>query len=388
MTNQIKIAVVGVGRWGVHLLRNFLEHPQVMVAAVVDPNPECLAKIKRQYFSNNTTNNHVLLTTEWSDIKQIIDLDAVAIATPASTHYSLIHDALNRGYHVLAEKPLTLDPTECHKLCQLAQKQQRQLMVDHTYLFHPAVERGQSVIQAGELGDLRYGYACRTHLGPVRQDVNALWDLAIHDIAIFNAWLGQQPVSVQASGRVWLQGGQGDMEDTGIRAYGDTGNTDEILSASPPLSLSASSETASSFTSSGLADLVWVTLNYANGFQAYIHLCWVNADKQRRLVVVGSRGSLIFDEMSVVSPLMLLHGELEVQRGNYIPINQSQQVLQIEKNEPLKRVCDRFVSCVHKNIPCPVSSGWVGTQLVNILAALTESLNLGGKPVVLNTNLY
>lgn len=187
MTNQIKIAVVGVGRWGVHLLRNFLEYPQVMVTAVVDQNPECLAKIKHQYFSNNTTNNHVLFTTEWSEIKQIIDLDAVVIATPASTHYSLISDALDWGYHVLAEKPLTLDPTECHKLCQLAQKQQRQLMVDHTYLFHPAVERGQTFVQAGELGDLRYGYACRTHLGPVRQDVDALWDLAIHDIAIFNA---------------------------------------------------------------------------------------------------------------------------------------------------------------------------------------------------------
>ncbi|MFB2770316.1 Gfo/Idh/MocA family protein [Pelatocladus sp. BLCC-F211] len=365
MTNQIKIAVVGVGRWGVHLLRNFLEHPQVMVAAVVDPNPECLAKIKRQYFSNNTTNNHVLFTTEWLEIKQIIDLDAVVIATPASTHYSLIHDALDWGYHVLAEKPLTLDPTECHKLCQLAQKQQRQLMVDHTYLFHPAVERGQTFVQAGELGDLRYGYACRTHLGPVRQDVDALWDLAVHDIAIFNAWLGQQPVSVKASGRVWLHGGHGGQG--GISP----------LSPLSPLSLSKR-----------LADLVWVTLTYANGFQAYIHLCWLNADKQRRLVVVGSRGSLIFDEMSAVSPLTLLHGELEVQGSNYIPINQSQQVLQIEKNEPLKRVCDRFVSCVHNNSPCPVSSGWVGTQLVNILAALTESLNQDGKPVVLNTNLY
>ncbi|MGJ5676004.1 MAG: Gfo/Idh/MocA family protein [Nostochopsis sp.] len=362
MTNQIKIAVVGVGRWGVHLLRNFLEHPQVMVAAVVDPNPECLANIKRQYLSKNTTNNNVLLTTEWSEIKQIIDLDAVVIATPASTHYSLITDALDWGYHILAEKPLTLDPTECYKLCQLAQKQQRQLMVDHTYLFHPAVERGQTIVQAGELGDLRYGYACRTHLGPVRQDVDALWDLAIHDIAIFNAWLGQQPVSVQASGRVWLQERHGGISS---------------LSSPSPLSLSK-----------GLADLVWVTLNYANGFQAYIHLCWLNVDKQRRLVIVGSRGSLIFDEMSAVSPLTLLHGELEMQGNHFIPINQSQQVVQIEKNEPLKRVCDRFVNCVHNNSACLVSSGWVGTQLVNILAALTKSLNQDGKLVVLNTNLY
>jgi predicted dehydrogenase len=165
---------------------------------------------------------------------------------------------------------------------------------------------------------------------------------------------------------VWLQGGHG--------GHGGQGG---VFSSLSPLSLSKR-----------LADLVWVTLNYANGFQAYIHLCWLNADKQRRLVVVGSRGSLIFDEMSAISPLTLLHGELEVEKNHFVTINQSQQVLQVEKNEPLKRVCDRFVSCVHNNTPCPVSSVWVGTQLVNILAALTESLNQDGKPVVLNTNLY
>ncbi|PMB03317.1 oxidoreductase [Fischerella thermalis CCMEE 5273] len=369
MTNQIKIAVVGVGRWGVHLLRNFLENPQVAVAAVVDPNSERLATVQRQYFFSKTTEKSILLTTEWQNIKQITDLDAVVIATPASTHYSLITDALDWGYHVLAEKPLTLNLKECHELCQLAQKRQRQLMVDHTYLFHPAVERGQVVVQEGELGDLRYGYACRTHLGPVRQDVDALWDLAIHDIAIFNTWLGQQPVSVQASGRVWLQ------EKVGKLGEPEVGRS---ITPSPHLPISPS----------GLADLVWVTLTYPNGFQAYIHLCWLNPDKQRRLVVVGSRGSLIFDEMSAASPLTLLHGELEMQANNFIPVNQSQQVLQIEKNEPLKRVCDRFVHCIHNNTPCMVSSGWIGTQLVNILAALTESLNQNGKLVVLNTDHY
>ncbi|PMB01753.1 oxidoreductase [Fischerella thermalis CCMEE 5198] len=369
MTNQIKIAVVGVGRWGVHLLRNFLENPQVAVAAVVDPNSERLATVQRQYFFSKTTEKSVLLTTEWQKIKQITDLDAVVIATPASTHYSLITDALDWGYHVLAEKPLTLNLKECHELCQLAQKRQRQLMVDHTYLFHPAVERGQVVVQEGELGDLRYGYACRTHLGPVRQDVDALWDLAIHDIAIFNTWLGQQPVSVQASGRVWLQ------EKVGKLGEPEVGRS---ITPSPHLPISPS----------GLADLVWVTLTYPNGFQAYIHLCWLNPDKQRRLVVVGSRGSLIFDEMSAASPLTLMHGELEMQANHFIPVNQSQQVLQIEKNEPLKRVCDRFVHCIHNNTPCMVSSGWIGTQLVNILAALTESLNQNGKLVALSTNQY
>ncbi|WYL97614.2 MAG: Gfo/Idh/MocA family oxidoreductase [Gloeotrichia echinulata IR180] len=349
---KINIAVIGVGRWGVHLLRNFLEHPQANVVAVVDPHPERLAVLQRQFHLNKD----VLLTTDFQCLKQVQGLTGVAIATPATTHYALIRDALNCGYHVLAEKPLTLDPVECAELCQLALKQGLMLMVDHTYLFHPAVEKGQTLLDAGKLGDLRYGYATRTHLGPVRQDVDALWDLAIHDIAIFNTWLGQLPVKVQATGRVWLQPGVG-----------------ENLSPYRPI------------VPTGLADLVWVTLTYPDGFQAYIHLCWLNHDKQRRLAVVGSLGSLIFDEMSHLSPLTLINGEFEHQENQFIPVNQSQEVVEIEKGEPLQRVCDRFVNSIQKNTPPVVSSGWVGTELVQILSGLTTSLSLGGQPVVINS---
>ncbi|MBG1266496.1 Gfo/Idh/MocA family oxidoreductase [Nostoc sp. WHI] len=341
----MKIAVIGVGRWGVHLLRNFLAHPQVNVVAVVDPHPERLAAVKQQF----NLDENVVLTTQWQELKKVPGLTGVAIATPASTHYALIKDALQEGYHVFAEKPLTLNPVECRELCQLAEQHHLILMVDHTYLFHPAVERGKTVVQTGKLGDLRYGYATRTHLGPVRQDVNALWDLAIHDIAIFNAWLGQIPVKVQATGTVWLQG-----------AVGENANT------------------------RGLADLVWLTLTYPDDFQVYIHLCWLNPDKQRRLGIVGSLGSLIFDEMSLLSPLTLLHGEFEQQGNQFIPVNQRQVVLELEPGEPLGRVCSSFVVSVLNNTPSEVSSGWVGTELVEILAALTLSLQQGGKPVFLN----
>ncbi|MEH1927126.1 Gfo/Idh/MocA family protein [Nostoc sp.] len=345
MTNQIKIAVIGIGRWGVHLLRNFLADPQVDVVAVVDPHPERLAAVKQQF----NLDENVVLTTQWQDLKKVPGLIGVAIATPATTHYVLIKDALQEGYHVLAEKPLTLNPVECRELCHLAEQHHLILMVDHTYLFHPAVEAGKTVVQAGKLGDLRYGYATRTHLGPVRQDVDALWDLAIHDIAIFNACLGQIPVKVQATGTVWLQGGVG--EDAKTR---------------------------------GLADLVWLTLTYPDGFQVYIHLCWLNPDKQRRLGIVGSLGSLIFDEMSLSSPLTLLSGEFEQQGNQFIPVNQRQIVLELETGEPLQRVCSSFVVSILKNTPSEVSSGWVGTELVEILAALTVSLGQGGKPVFLN----
>ncbi|MDZ7965138.1 MAG: Gfo/Idh/MocA family oxidoreductase [Nostoc sp. DedSLP03] len=367
MTNQINIAVIGVGRWGVHLLRNFLAHPQVNVVAVVDPHPERLAAVKQQF----NLDENVLLITQWQDLKTVPGLTGVAIATPATTHYALIKDALQQGYHVLAEKPLTLDPAECRELCQLAEQHHLILMVDHIYLFHPAVEQGKTVVQAGKLGDLRYGYATRTHLGPVRQDVDALWDLAIHDIAIFNAWLGQIPVQVQATGTVWLQGA-GEQGSGGAEEQRSSGAEVGSYTDSVP---------------QGLADLVWLTLTYPDGFQAYIHLCWLNSDKQRRLGIVGSLGSLIFDEMSISSPLTLLHGEFEQQGNQFIPVNQRQIVLELEPGEPLGRVCSSFVVSILNNTPSEISSGWVGTELVEILAALTLSLEQGGKPVFLSDRI-
>jgi predicted dehydrogenase len=346
---KIKLAVMGVGQWGVHLFRNFLAHPQVSVVAVVDPHKERFTKIKLLFDSDE----NVLLTTEWEYVKQIEGLTAVAIATPATTHYALIKDALQQGYHVLSEKPLTIDPEECRELCQIAEYQQLILMVDHTYLFHPAVEKGQTVVQSGQLGHLRYGYATRTHLGPVRQDVDALWDLAIHDIAIFNTWLGKLPIRVQATGTVWLQGNREVGENTMTRLP----------------------------ETQGLADLVWVTLTYPDNFQAYVHLCWLNPDKQRRLGIVGSKGSLIFDEMSASSPLTLIHGEFAKEGNSFIPVNQRQDVVEIEKAEPLAKVCDHFVSSVIENTPSLISSGWVGRELVVILRALTTSLNQKGKSI-------
>lgn len=364
MTNQIKTAVVGVGRWGVHWLRNILEHPQTQLAAVVEPNPERLATVKKQYYLDE----NILLTTQWQLLKEVEDLQAVIIATPATTHYKLIGDALRWGYHVLAEKPLTLDPKECEELCRLAQISQRLLMVDHTYLFHPAVESGKNFVSSGKLGDLRYGYATRTHLGPVRQDVDALWDLAIHDIAIFNHWLGHSPVQVQATGSVWLQ--TGNIQTTNIK----TTSTSPSPTQSSPLKTQ----------NQGLSDLVWLKLTYPDNFQAHIHLCWLNPDKQRRLSIVGSRGNLIFDEMSPDAPLSFLGGNFELKDGQFIPVNQTREILEIEAAEPLRRVCDRFINCIGQNTPVTVSSGLVGTELVQILAALTTSLHQGGKTTFLD----
>ncbi|MDJ0599207.1 MAG: Gfo/Idh/MocA family oxidoreductase [Crocosphaera sp.] len=338
---KTRLAILGVGRWGTHLVRNFLAHPQGEVVAIADPVADNLTAIQTKFSLDPQS---ILLTSDWKTIKQQVKLDAIVVVTPASTHYPLIKDALQSGYHVLAEKPLTLDPGECLELTRLAQEQQRQLMIDHTYLFHAAVNEGKSTIETGKLGELRYGYASRTHLGPVRQDVDALWDLAIHDISIFNHWLGEYPHQVQAQGKVWLQG-------------------DRHTSLSPD----------------GLADVVWVTLYYPSGFQATIHLCWCNPDKQRRLCVVGSEGTLIFDEMLKEEPLVLQQGYVQGKGEKFIPQGQTKRVIAVKKAEPLKEVCDRFLDSVTTNIACEFSSGMVGTKLVQILTCLSRSMKENGK---------
>ena len=339
MTAQTKLAVFGAGRWGVHLLRNFLAHPQAQVIAVVDPQPEVLTRVAQQFDLDVQT----ALLTDWTQVWDLSGLEAVAIATPASTHYSLIQAALQQGKHVLAEKPLALNSDECLELCQLAEHHQRHLVIDHTYLFHPAIHRGKAVLQAGILGDLRYGYATRTHLGPVRQDVDVLWDLAIHDVAIFNNWLDESPVYAKAQGQTWLQPPQTETDRR--------------------------------------SDLVWLQLVYPSGFQATIHLCWANPDKQRRLCVVGSEGTLVFDELSPDAPLKIHHGHLQDERNQGAPTGLRQEVLEFEEKEPLSQVCNHFLTCVRQNCPSDHSSGWIGLELVDSLEALTQSLQRSGQRV-------
>ncbi|NEP30951.1 MULTISPECIES: Gfo/Idh/MocA family oxidoreductase [unclassified Moorena] len=402
---QTGVAILGAGRWGKHLVRNFLAHPDACLVAVVDPYPETLAAIKDKY----NLAPEVRLATDWESIRDLPTIEAVVIATPAVTHYTIIKDALNQGKHVLAEKPLTLDVAECLELCHLAQENQRQLMVDHTYLFHPAVKRAQEVVHSGCLGDLRYGYAARTNLGPVRQDVDSLWDLAIHDIAIFNHCLGQLPVQVQANGRVWLQfqkefqvsqlpvEKEFQVSQLPVESSEDNQGCSQSLTPQQPANLpygNAKGEqpanlqpanlqpsTPQPSTPQGLADLVQLTLSYPTGFQAFIHLCWLNPDKQRRLGIVGTQGTLIFDEMVAQAPLTIQHGYFEQNGEYFIPAGQHREVLDLESLEPLYSVCDRFLNSVRLSQPSSISSGWVGAQLVQILSCLSQSLHQGGVPV-------
>jgi predicted dehydrogenase len=350
LSMKIGIAILGAGRWGIHLGRIFAGHPHAQLKAIVDPDRARLTFCQEKL---GLDSSKTVLASSWEEIKDLEGLNAIAIVTPASTHKDTILEALARNYHVFSEKPLTLNPLECQELSVLAAAKQKILFIDHTYLFNDYVAKGAEIAQSSQLGTWRYGYANRTHLGPVRQDVDALWDLAIHDIAIFNYWLGKYPIAVEAIGKVWLQ---------------------------PDKQLEISSRR-------GLADLVWVTLTYEDGFQAYIHLCWCNHDKQRKLSLVGSHGTLIFDEMSKEGTLVLQKGYFSREDEKFIPTEEGREIVVVEAKETLSTVCDRFLENIQSKRTDELASPQTATRLVQILTCLTQSLDRDGQRIEIDYSL-
>ncbi len=350
MTQQIGVAILGLGRWGVHWLRNFIANPHARVVAVADPMPANLQKV-----ADLTIAENIYATTDWQAAIAQPGVTAIVVVTPATTHFELISTALELGLHVLAEKPLTLCPKEAIALAELADRVQKILVVDHTYQFNPAVQAGYDRVQSADLGTLRYAYGTRSHLGPVRQDVDVMWDLAIHDLVILNHWLGCNPTSVRARGMSWLQ--------------------------------------------NGLADTVWATLHYDrqggppspceglvaspithSEFEATLHWSWLNQDKQRRIGLVGSQGTLIFDELAD-QPLTLQQGRFDRQGSLFIPQNQTQQNLPFAAAEPLAAVCQHFLTCIAENRQSIMASGWQGAGMVEVLHALATSIRYDGATI-------
>ncbi|MFM2430345.1 MAG: hypothetical protein RLZZ511_1558 [Cyanobacteriota bacterium] len=330
------VAILGLGRWGVHWLRNFWEHAGARVVAIADPLTENLTRAQTLL----PDNHGVYVTTDWQAAIAQPGVAAVVVVTPAVTHFEVVTTALELGLHVLVEKPLTVTTVEAQLVCEVADRQQRVLMVDHTYLFNAAIQQGQRLVQSGQLGDLRYAYATRTHLGPVRQDVDVMWDLAIHDLVILNHWVGSSPVQVAAKGQGWLQPDR------------------------------------------GLADTVWAEITYANGFEATMHWAWANADKQRRLGIVGCEGTLIFDELAV-SPLQLYQGAMMPVDQRFNPVDQAFRAINVIPVEPLAQACDHFLDCVRWQQPSSIASGWQGLDLVQTLEALARSMQQNGLPVAI-----
>jgi predicted dehydrogenase len=333
----IKVAVAGVGAWGVNHVRAFARTKGAEVVAVCDPSAaareRALALAPRARAEER--------------VEALLEdpaVEAIVLATPAVTHAAMARAALAAGKHVLVEKPLALSTADAETVVAAATAAGRILMVGHLMLYHPAVERLRRMIAAGDLGTLHYLYAQRVNLGRLRHDENALWSLAPHDVSIILGLLGAAPVSVGARGGSYLQ--------------------------------------------RGIEDVVFVTLRFATGLLAAIHLSWLDPRKERRLTLVGSKKMVELDDAHPVEKLRIYDKGYDrppafTEYAEYLSIrNGDIHIPQVSMAEPLELECRHFLDCIERGQP-PLTDGASGLEVVRVLEAAQRSLVADGAPVAL-----
>lgn len=333
----VVVAVVGAGGWGKNHVRNFAALPGAELRYVCDRAEKARADVRAAFPSLRVV----------PDVDEVLadgEVRAVVIASDAPSHEELARRALAAGRDVFVEKPLTLSAASSAELCELADAGERVLMVGHLLLYHPAIEKLRALIDAGELGEVLYLTSQRTNLGVVRRDENAWWSLAPHDVSVANYLLGASPVSVSASGGVFLQ------------------------------------------PERGIEDVVFATVKYAGGKLAHVHVSWLDPHKTRRLTVVGSRKMAVFDDTSPDQKLMLFDKGVEVPPpaltyAEGVRVRTGDIVVPaLRMTEPLRRECEDFLEAVRTRRP-PRADGKSGWEVVRVLEAGARSLAEAGRRV-------
>jgi predicted dehydrogenase len=246
--NSLVLAQFGCGYWGPNLLRNFSALPGCSVKYVTDPSPERRAFVERNF-------PKTLAIDSCERVLNDPEVQAVLVATPAETHFSLAKRVLEAGKHVFVEKPLATKTTEVDELEKCAASRNLVVMAGHTFIYNAAVRYAKHLIDAGELGDIRYIYSQRLNLGRIRADIDALWNFAPHDVSIIQYWLGDpEPVSVFKQGMAYMQ--------------------------------------------EGIDDVVFLNLEYPGKIIANIHVSWLDPQKVRRMIIVGSRKMVVYDDVA------------------------------------------------------------------------------------------
>lgn len=340
-TKPLGIAVVGCGYWGMNYVRIFNELTDSRVVAVCEQNPERLKEVARRF-------PNVYLTTQIDDVVSQPDVRAVVVCTEATSHYNVTRRLLSAGKHLLVEKPLTTTSADAEKLIELADSHSVTLMVGHTFIFNAGVRKVKEYVKQ-DSGRVYYLYARRTNLGPIRRDVNALWDLAPHDIAIFNYLLDTSPEWVSAVGGRVL----GNCRD----------------------------------------DVGFVSLGYPGNVLAHVHVSWADPDKAREVVVVKSDCRILFNDLNGVEQVRVF--EKGVSPAEEEPLNYGEFRFQIrdgdiispriEPAEPLKNQCRHFLECVRTGRR-PVSNGVHGRDVVRVLEAINRSMECKGLQVPVEDN--
>jgi predicted dehydrogenase len=333
---MIRVGVIGYGYWGPNLVRNFSDNPNCQVVAVCDGNPDRLQIAQRR-------SPGIWVTQDARELIDHKDVDAVVIATPANTHFELGRRALTAGKQVLIEKPLTSTATESEILIEEAEKRNSVLMVDHTFLYTGAVRKIKQLLDAGDLGNVLYYDSVRVNLGLFQPDVNVIWDLAVHDVAIMDYLLPATPLAVSATGMTHLAG--------------------------------------------CAQSIAYMTCLFSNNLIAHIHVNWLAPAKIRRTLLGGDRKMVVYDDVEPSEkvkiydkgvsisnkPDVIFQKMIQYRMGDmYAPELDTREALGVEVAE--------FVRCVETGAK-PLSDGASGLRVVRLLEAATQSIHQHGSPV-------
>ena len=335
----VSVGVVGAGGWGKNLVRNYSEISGAELRYVCDLDTEKLNAAKEKF-------RPMFATTSFDELLEDDDLQAVVIATTGPTHYELCKRALESGKDVYVEKPFVLNVGHAKQLVELADSNDSVLMVGHLLEYHPVVQQLKKLIDSGGLGEIRYIYSQRLNLGTVRQDENALWNFAPHDISVVLYLLGLEPSDVTARGQAYLQ--------------------------------------------PNVEDVVFLTMNFDGKAMGNVHVSWLDPHKIRRITIVGSQRMAVFDDLEPNEKLKIYDKGAEVNENydtfaEYVGLRFGDITIpHIRVGEPLRIECEHFLNCI-RNRTRPLSDGLDGLRVVKVLDAADKSLDKNGEPIALTS---
>jgi predicted dehydrogenase len=334
--DPVRFGVIGCGQWGPNHIRNFSTLPNATVVSAADQSQSRLESLQIQFPAVHFTRSN-------DEVLEDESIGAIVISTPTQTHFQLAQAALHRGKHVLVEKPMCVHFSEGEELIGLAQEKKKILMVGHVFLFHNGILKLKELLNFGDLGKIYYVNSIRTNLGPIRGDVNAVYDLASHDVSILNFLLGTLPTEVTAVGQDFLQ--------------------------------------------KGVEDLAFIAMRYPDGVLSRIHVSWLDPRKVREITIVGDKKMVTFDDLALQGPVQIYdknvvrkpfyedygHFQLYTREGDIT-------IPRVLLEEPLKNQARYFLNCIQKE-SIEVSDGRAGLDVVRVLSAIQKSLKSNGMPV-------
>jgi len=331
---MITFGVIGYGYWGPNIVRNFMGIDDVTVCSIADKNPDALKRASKACPG-------VELTDDYTAITGSPDIDAVAIVTPVSMHFELAKEALENGKHVFVEKPFTATAEQAEQLIELAEKNKLRIMVDHTFIFTGAVRKIKEIIDTGELGDIYYFDSMRVNLGLFQHDVNVIWDLAPHDLAIMDYLIPEKPVAVSATGAAHFN--------------------------------------------HGMENIAFLTVYFPNNIIAHINVNWLSPVKVRTTLLCGQKKMLVWNDLEPADKIKIYDKGVDINSTegvyNLLVSYRSGDMWapKVDQTEALKLEVQHFIDCINNNNGGPnANDGYAGLSVIKMLEASNRSLQSRG----------